>query len=321
MLERLTKFITLASLGITILATPAQAADTLRIGIMSFIPYSASLLAKKNGWVEEELKKSGASDVQVNWIQFVGGPPINEAFASGNLDIAALGDTPALVGHASGIDDRLIGLAYKGGAAQALLVRTDSPYRSVKDLAGKKVATLRGGNVHELLVLILAESGLKLSDIEFINLSLQDMETALIKGDIEAALVWDPVFTRLESEGKARILRDGKGLKSNLNPIIASANIIKNHPEYVQAYLRAIARGERALKEHPNESAEELAPLFKLTPKQTLISFGRSEWAPRVSVDVRAELKRSVAFLVENRFILKPFDVDKFIESSLLPTP
>ncbi len=297
----------------------AQAADTMRLGIMPFVPYSASLLAKQNGWVEEELKKAGYGDVTVTWTQFAGGPPVNEAFASGSIDIAALGDTPALAGHASGIDNRIIGLAYKGGAAQALLVRKDSPYHSVKELKGKKVATLRGGNVHELLVVILAEAGLKLSDIEFINLSLQDMGTALLKGDIEAALVWDPVFTRLESEGQARILRDGKGLKNNLNPIIASTALIKKNPDYVKAYLRAIARGADALKNQPEASAAALAPVFALTPAQTLKAFSRSEWVPPVDAAVRAELKRSVDFLLENRLIRNKFDVDQFVDLSTSP--
>lgn len=314
---RLFRLLSIAALGAVLAASPAIAADKLRIGFMPFVPYAASLLAKQNGWVEEELAKEGRGSVAVTWSQFAGGPPVNEAFASGDLDVAALGDTPALAGHASGIDTRLIGLAYKGGQAQALLVRADAPYHSVKDLKGKKVATLRGGNVHELLVLILAEAGLTLADVSFINLSLQDMGTALIKGDIDAALVWDPVFTRLESEGKARILRDGKGLKNNLNPIVASAAILKDDPALIRAYLRAIARGAQVLRDDPREAAKALSPVFGLTPEQTLIAFSRSEWVPPVDDAVRQEIRRSIDFLLENRLIRQPFDPDKFIDLSV----
>ncbi|VFR31556.1 Alkanesulfonates-binding protein [plant metagenome] len=320
MLARISTLLAAATLALAA-TTPARAADTLRIGFMTFVPYSASLLAKQNGWVEEELKKAGHGDVKVTWTQFAGGPPVNEAFASGNLDVAALGDTPALVGHASGIPTRQVGLAYQGGQAQALLVRKDAPYKQVAELKGKKVATLRGGNVHELLVLILQEAGLKLSDVAFINLSLQDMGTALLKGDIEAALAWDPVFTRLESEGQARVLRDGKGLKNNLNPIVASQTLVEKHPAYLQAYLRAIARGAQALQDDPDGSAKALAPTFGLTPEQTLIAFSRSQWLPPVNDDVRAELKRSVGFLLENRLVRNTFDVDAFIDLSAAPKP
>ncbi|MGC3983712.1 MAG: aliphatic sulfonate ABC transporter substrate-binding protein [Pseudorhodoferax sp.] len=295
-------------------AQSSASSGELRIGFMPFVPYSAILLARQNGWVEEELKKLGHASAKVSWTQFAGGPPVNEAFASGNIDVAALGDTPALVGHASGIDNRLVGLAYKGGGAQALLVRADAPYRSVKELKGKKVATLRGGNVHELLVLILAEAGLKLSDVEFINLGLQDQGTALLKGDIEAALAWDPLFTRLETEGSARILRDGQGLKNNLNPIIASAAVLKERPDFVKAYLRAAERGAQALRGQPEASAKALAQGFGLTPEQTLKAFSRSVWLPPVDAEVRAELNRSVGFLLDNRLVRNKLDVERFVD-------
>ncbi|SDV48905.1 aliphatic sulfonate ABC transporter substrate-binding protein [Chitinasiproducens palmae] len=295
-------------------ARVSHAADTLRVGFMPFVPYSASLIAKQNGWIEEELRRAGQADVSVKWVQFAGGPPVNEAMASHNIDIAALGDTPALVGHASGIDDRMIGLSYKGGQAQALVVRSDSPVHDVRELKGKKVATLRGGNVHELLVLILASAGLKLTDVQFVNLGLEDMGAALLKGDIDAALVWDPVFVRLDTTGKVRVLKTGEGLKSNLNPIIASAEILKQHPQYVQAYLRAIERGAAFLRQQPQAAAKQLAPVFGLTPEQTQVAFTRSVWVPPVDAAVRAELKRSVTFLLDNRLIRNPLDIDSFID-------
>lgn len=316
MQKRSRKLMTAAAVfgAATLFFMPAHGADTLRLGIMPFVPYSASLLARQHGWVEEELKTAGHGDVKVIWTQFAGGPPINEALASGNLDIAALGDTAALIGHAAGIDDRIVGLSYKGEETLALMVRSDAPFQSVAELKGKKVATLRGGNVHELLALILAESGLKLSDVRFLNLSLQDMGTALLKGDIDAALVWDPVFTLLEAEGQARVLRDGKGLKSNLIPIVASASVIKQNPEYVRAYLRGIARGADALRNHPQESAAMLAPIFGLTPTQTLTAFSRSIWAPSLDAQALAELRRSVEFLYGNRLIRKQLDLEKFVD-------
>ena len=315
MRDRFRNLMTAAVFGAVLLCSmAAHATDTLRLGVMPFVPYSASLLARQYGWVEEELKKAGHDDVKVIWTQFSGGPPINEAFASGDLDIAALGDTAALIGRASGIDHRIIGLSYKGEETLALMVRKDAPFQSVAELKGKKVATLRGGNVHELLALILAESGLKLSDVQFLNLSLQDMNTALLNSDIDAALVWDPVFTQLETEGQARTLRDGKGLKSNLIPIIASASLIQQKPEYVQAYLRGIARGADALKRRPQETAAELAPVFGLSPAQTLTAFSRSTWVTRLDAQALAELRRSVEFLLGNRMIRKPLDLDKFVD-------
>ncbi|AAK91019.1 MULTISPECIES: aliphatic sulfonate ABC transporter substrate-binding protein [Rhizobium/Agrobacterium group] len=294
----------------------SAAAETVNIGFMPFVPYSAILLAKQKGWVDEEFTKAGLKDVEIKWHQFAGGPPVNEAFASGALDIAALGDTPSLIAFANGIDTRFVGLACKGAKAEALIVLKDSSVKTVKDLKGKKVATLRGGNVHELLVLVLAEAGLKISDVEFLNLGLQDMGIALTKGDVDAVLVWEPLLTKLDSEGVSRTLRDGAGLKSNLNPIVALGSFAAKHPDVLKAYLQAVKRGAEALRSDPAGSAQVLAPVVGLTPKQTELAFSRFEWKPTVTEADQAELADSVKFLLDNHFIRQTFEVSSFADQA-----
>lgn len=312
MLTKLAKSVCALAAASLLWAAPA-AADIVNIGFMPFVPYSAILLAKQKGWVEEEFAKAGLKDAEVKWHQFAGGPPVNEAFASGALDIAALGDTPSLVAFANGIDTRLVGLSCKGAEAEALLVLKDSPIKTVRDLKGRKVATLRGGNVHELLVAVLAEAGLKISDVEFLNLGLQDMGIALVKRDVDAVLVWEPLLTKLDSEGVSRTLRNGAGLKNNLNPIVASASFVQKRPDVLKAYLRAVKRGADALRADPADAARVLSPVVGLTPEQARIAFARFEWNPPVAKADEAELADSVKFLLENRFIRTPFDVGRFV--------
>ena len=56
-------------------------------------------IARDNGYFEEEFEKIG---VKVNLIPMSGaGPAINEALASGSLDIGILGDVPAVNGKAN----------------------------------------------------------------------------------------------------------------------------------------------------------------------------------------------------------------------------
>lgn len=104
-------------------------ARELRIAELPGVPFSAIVLARQKGWVEEELQRAGAKDVTVKWLRLSGGPAANEAFAAGNIDIAAMGDTPALIGRANGLDTKLVGFACSGAKAEALLVRANSPSR------------------------------------------------------------------------------------------------------------------------------------------------------------------------------------------------
>ena len=47
------------------------------------------------GWLEEEGRARGL-DLTVEWATFTGGPPINDALISGNIDLAAGGVGPML---------------------------------------------------------------------------------------------------------------------------------------------------------------------------------------------------------------------------------
>ena len=144
-------------------------------------PFCASILvAKHKGWLEEELAKVGAKPA-IKWTSFAAGPPMNESFAAGQQDIGILGDTPAIIGKAAGIDTKIIGITASGPRSLAVIVPTKSNIRSPKELKGKKVAVVKGSYAHHLLVLILQKGGLTTNDIEFINLSQADIATAIIE--------------------------------------------------------------------------------------------------------------------------------------------
>lgn len=102
-------------------------------------------VARDQGFIEEELDAIG---VKAELVPMTGaGPAINEALASSHLDVGVLGDVPAVIGKASGIDTRII--AYSGlNNGASLVVGKDAKYASLKDMKGKKIATQRGAFMH-----------------------------------------------------------------------------------------------------------------------------------------------------------------------------
>ena len=66
---------------------------TVRIATQYGISYlPLTIMAEKN-LLEAEGKKRGL-DLKVDWVRFTGGPPMNEALISGNLDFASGGVGP-----------------------------------------------------------------------------------------------------------------------------------------------------------------------------------------------------------------------------------
>lgn len=287
-------------------------AEEIRIATQPIPHYAPIFVAKQKKWLDEELAKVGSPTIK--WASFAAGPPINESFAAGQQDIGFLGDTPALIGKAAGIDTRIVGITSDGPKSLAVVVPVNSPIKSAKDLKGKKVAVVKGSYAHHLLVLVLQQGGLTTADIELINLSQGDSATAIANGNVDAAAVWEPLITKLETQGVARVLADGTGIKKGVLVIIASNDFILKHREQVKALLRAYQRGAKFIKAHPKEAAQLIAADVSLTPELLLKVFSKFNYAPAIHSDDLAELKKTEAFLKSAGIIQTAVNIDDFAD-------
>ncbi|HEX9022890.1 MAG TPA: aliphatic sulfonate ABC transporter substrate-binding protein [Geobacteraceae bacterium] len=296
-------------------ALPSAEAGELRIATQPS-PFCAPIfIAKHKGWLDEELARSGAKPA-VKWTSFAAGPPMNESFASGQQDIGFLGDTPAIIGKAAGIDTRVIGITASGPRSLAVIVPTKSGIRTPRDLKGKKVAVVKGSYAHHLLVLVLQKGGLTTKDIELINLSQADIATAIVNGNIDAAAVWEPLITRLESQEQVRVLADGTGIKKPLLVIVATNDFAARSREQTKAVLRAYQRGARFIRSNPQEAAQLIAADVNLSVDLLSKVLPKLDFHPAIKADDIAEIKKSESFMRSAGLIRAPVNIDRFTDTS-----
>ena len=300
----------------TVAILPAGA-EELRIATQPIPHYAPIFVAKQKKWLDEELVKAGARNTNVKWASFSAGPPINESFASGQQDVGLLGDTPAIIGKAAGIDTRIVGLTSTGPRSLAVIVPAGSGIKTPKELKGKKVGVVKGSYAHHLLVLVLQKAGLTTNDIELINLSQADIATAIVNKNIDAAAVWEPLITKLEGQGAVRVLTDGTGIKKGLLVIIATSDAVTKRREQVKAFLRAYVRGAKYIRSNPKEAAHLIAGDVNLPPEQLTKVLAKFDYNPAIQADDIEEIKKSEAFMRNSGLIKSPVNIDKFVDPSL----
>lgn len=295
-----------------------NASAEVRIGYAPNTFYAPILVAKQKKWVEEELVAAGSSSPTVKWQSFAAGPMMNEAIAAGQLDVIFTGDVPAIIGKATGFETKLIGISSSGYRSQAGVVLANSPIASVKDLKGKKVATFKGTTAHHLLVLALKEAGLKLSDIELVNLSLPDMNNALVRGEVDAAFLWEPLFSKLELDKSIKVIRDGAGLKNAVAVIEATDSFVAKNRNEAKAVLKAFQKGAELIRRHPDEAAKLIAA--ELNQPQSIIrrSLDKFAYGPAFSKDILDALGGTESFLRQQNLVRAPVDIDRFADRSLI---
>ncbi|SMC37530.1 aliphatic sulfonate ABC transporter substrate-binding protein [Sporomusa malonica] len=286
------------------------ASKEIRIGIVPLPHYAHMWVAKKKGFIDEELQKVGFN---LKWQPFGLGPMVSEAFAAGHLDMGVMGDFPAFIGRSAGTNYRIVSIASAAPKALALVVKKDSNVAKVTDLKGKKVATTKGAYGQKLLTLLLEQNGLQMNDIQFIHMTMDDLATALLRGDVDAGVMWEPLITRMEEAGEIRNIADGTGVYEAYAVLMASGDVIDQNPEAVDALLKAYQRGNEYLKQNPEECVKLLQEDMKLPEPQLAKIISKFNYDGTITERFVSDMKDTEQFMQKNGLLKSKVEVDAFI--------
>ncbi|RJF68990.1 ABC transporter substrate-binding protein [Deinococcus cavernae] len=232
--------LTLAAL--TALLSPAahaQQTKELRLGVFPNVTHAAGLVGVQRGLIQKEL---GGTRLTVK--EFANGSQINEAFAAGAIDAAYVGPGPAMNAFMRGVPIQIYAGAANAGAV--LVGRKDSGIRTVRGLAGKKVAVPTRGSTQDIsLRHLLHQNGLKASDeggnVSIVPIDPANMPAAFASKQVDAALVQEPWGAVMESQG-AKLIANEKAIWEGGNytttVLVVNTKFAAQNPDAVKALLR-----------------------------------------------------------------------------------
>jgi sulfonate transport system substrate-binding protein len=233
---------------------------TVRFGYQKSSTLTA--LLKAQGTLEKQLAPLNAT---LSWHEFTSGLPLLEALNLDNLDISAdVADTVPVFAQAAGADLTFVAQEAPSPAAQAIVVREDSPIKTVADLKGKKIGFAKAAGVHYLLIAALDKAGLSFKDIEPAYLTPADGRAAFEKGAIDAWVVWDPFLSAAQRQSKVRVLADGTGIASYQRYYLAGSKFAKARPDVLRVIYAELEKTGKWVKQNPKEAAALLSPVWGL---------------------------------------------------------
>ena len=284
----------------------AQAADpqALRIGYQKG---SISLvLAKQHHLLEQRF-----AHTRVEWIEFPAGPQMLEALNIGSLDIGSTGDIPPIFAQAAGADLLYIGAEPPKPQAEVILVPKDSPITAVGELKGKRIALQKGSSAHNLLLRALAKAGLGIADVQPVYLAPADARAAFERGSVDAWVIWDPFYSAIDLEGKARLLADGQGL-GLIGPFMLGARpYVEANGAFVGELLEEISRAEALTRSDEAGSIRLLAQFMGLPEAVVRRSFSHRPASPvlPVSEAMVAAQQRTAQLFFDNKLLPKRVEI------------
>src|SRR3984957_18640011 len=124
---------------------------------------------------------------KINFVEFDSGPLVNAGFAAKQIDVGDMGDLPASLAVQSGLPVKAVAVDLPIGASEYLLAKPG--ITKISQLRGKPVAYTTGPAEQAFALRALATAGLTQKDVQQVNVSLQQLGTALESGSADASVV------------------------------------------------------------------------------------------------------------------------------------
>jgi taurine transport system substrate-binding protein len=191
-----------------------------------------------------ELEK--ATGYKINWRMFGGGGDVIRAMASGDVQIGEAGSSPITAAASQGQDIKLFWILDDIADAEALVARNGSGINSVKDLKGKKVAVPFVSTAHYQLMVDMKLQGVDPKTVTVMNMRPPEVAAAWERGDIDATFIWDPVLSKVKSNGKVITTSGAIGKKGypTFDGLIVSSKWAAANEGFMVALVKALAKAD-----------------------------------------------------------------------------
>lgn len=265
-----------------------------------------------------EILKNNKFDAKVT--PYGTGREMKVALIAGKEDVMISSESVFLIMVGQGFDAYAISSLGAEGK-MALVVNSKSKVKDVKDLKGKKVATMFGTSPHKPAVQWLKDAGLTPGkDVELVNLpNAETLRVALETNQIDAAVLWDPYVTDGTDKGIHKVVVD-----TDLDLVtVMSKSFADQNPQAIANFNQSLKDAALYLINHKDEMATAYSATTKLDTSliKKVSLLNKNYNATNINgVDISVtptlleKLQGNETFLFQEKLISKDFKVTDYIK-------
>jgi NitT/TauT family transport system substrate-binding protein len=293
----------------------AQARAELKVG---FLPVTCHLTCPVTDYATRT-----STQTRFESQRFTDFPTVVESIKSGRLDATFMIAPLAMKLREQGVPVKICYLGHRDGST--VIVRKDLPAQSLRDLKGKTFAIpSKYSNQYLVITKLMADQGVDLRDVNFVELPPPDMPGALAAKAIDAYFIGEPHAAKAELDGSGRVLYHAKDIWPHFIScvLVVTDKLIKERPEVVRDLVRGIAESGEWAETHRIEAAKVVAPYFRQDEK--LVRYVLTQPPDRVSYRMLTptdeELQRIHDMALKAGILQKPINMKDLVDREFIPT-
>ena len=293
------------------------------------ITYSAvTFLAEQQGYYRE-------AGLNYSSISLPAGPDVVTALKATTGTIATAGGiaiTPVVTMIGAGDSPVIVATTLRSNTQTKLVTfQSTGITASASTLKGRKIGVTKNTNGDVYLYRLLSKGALKESDVIVTAARPADLVGLLLRGDIDAAVLWDPYVVQTlreyrkrlaggaKSRGEAVVLVDPTLYTLAFNIVTTRGKLLSDR-DGLGRMLQATLRAEGYIRDHRQEAQESLERWLRVEPGDLDDFFATTDFSVRLDTpQVRQWLGEELNWLHSVRpDAAMPTDLSQFIDASVL---
>ncbi|SDH86070.1 ABC transporter substrate-binding protein [Nonomuraea jiangxiensis] len=277
----------------------AQGRTKVNAGVIAIVDTAPIHLGKAKGFFGEQ-----NIDLTITPVQ--GGAASISGAVSGQFQFAFANTTSLLTARQQGLDVKVVanGVSSTGEQGKdfsAVLVKPDSPIRTAKDLAGKKISVNQLKNIGDTTVRAsVRNAGGDPSGIEFVELAFPDAPAALQTDRVDAIWVVEPFVSQAISQGARPVAWNYADAAPGLT-VAMYFTTGRTDADLTKRFAAAMNKSLEYADTHPDEVREVLKTYTKIAP-EVIAKIHLPKWpvqVNRASVQTVADLALADGILTQ----------------------
>ena len=262
-----------------------------------------TIIEKDQGIFEKEL------GVPVEYAELTSGADQTQALASGDVQVLyAVGATSVILSAANGADIKVLNM-YSRSPKAFCMYSKDETLTTPESLKGKTIAGPTGTNLHELLVSYLAQAGMTLDDVNYVNMTIPDAKAGLDGGSVDIALLAGATAYNAEQQGY-HLVADGEGLISALIAVATTLKFYDEHPDVIKKLNAAQEEIASYMADNQEATMETVAATLDLDVDAVKEMYGFYDFSTEITDADKEGFQKTADFMYESGMIENELDVN-----------
>lgn len=223
--------------------------ETIVVGYLPTSLDSALFVANDLGM----FKKEG---IKVQLVPFRTGSELIDAANKNQIDVGYVGITPVTSSIDQNSSVKIVAAVNQEGSG--IVVSNNSSINNITDFQGKKILIPKKGSIQDVLLrYLLLKNNVNPASVNITEMEVPLMQNALISGDVDGYIAWEPYVTQAKIDGRGRILMNSNNIWPDIPTcvVISTNKFMTQKPDQLKKFLKVHVEATDYVNTHEDETA------------------------------------------------------------------